>query len=63
MKKIINILKKVIFAIVLLYTYNLIAVSYNLIIPINIFTIGIVSLLDIPGMFTLLAIFKIFYWR
>ncbi len=47
---IIKILKKIIFAVVLLYSFNLIAVKFGVIIPINYITIPLVTLLDIPAM-------------
>ncbi len=59
MKKII---KKILFSFLLLYSYNLIANTYNLMIPINFVTIGIVALLDTPGLILLVVIFKMFYW-
>lgn len=62
MKKIIKILRKIILSFVLLYVYNVIAVYYNLMIPINIFTLGITALLDAPGLIMLALIFKLFYW-
>ena len=54
-----RLLKKIILSAFLLYGYNLIAVNFNLIIPINVFTIGIVSLLGIPSMMALI-LFKVF---
>lgn len=45
-----KIIKKVIFGAFLLYGYNLIAISFGLVIPINYFTITLVGLLDIPAM-------------
>ncbi|MBR4671736.1 MAG: pro-sigmaK processing inhibitor BofA family protein [Bacilli bacterium] len=63
MKTVIKIIRKIVFAFILLYTYNLVATSYNIMIPINFYTLGIVSFLDIPGLATLVAILKIFYWR
>lgn len=63
MKKVSYILKKIIFAFLLIYTYNLFAVSFNLVIPINIFTIIILSFLDAPGLILLVIILKLFYWR
>ncbi len=63
MRTITKFLRKIVFAFILLYTYNLIATSYNLMVPINFLTLGIVSLLDVPGLATLVAILKIFYWR
>lgn len=48
-----KVLKKFIFGAFLLYGYNCIAVSFGLLLPINYFTIVLVSLLDIPAMFML----------
>ena len=61
MKKIFLLFKKIIFAILLLYTYNLIGAQINLIIPINYITVIIVAILDLPGFALLLIILKIFY--
>ena len=58
MKLIIKLVKRIIVGMFLLYGYNLIAVNFNMIIPINIFTIGFVTVLDIPSIFALL-LFKI----
>lgn len=49
-----KVIKKIIFGAFLLYGYNLIAVSFGLVIPINYFTIALVGLLDIPAMVTLI---------
>ena len=54
-----RLLRKIILSAFLLYGYNLIAVNFNLIIPINIFTVGIVGLLGIPSMMALI-LFKVF---
>ena len=40
----------------LLYAYNLIAVTFNITIPINLFTIITVGLLDIPGLAALIIL-------
>lgn len=52
-------IKRIIFSSFLLYGYNLIAVKFNLIIPINTFTILFVSVLGVPSVFAL-VLFKIF---
>ncbi len=62
MKKVYSIIKKIILGFLILYTYNLIASSYNMIIPINYYTLLVVSLLDGPGLILLVTILKIFYW-
>ena len=36
--------------------YNMIAVNFNMIIPINIFTVLFVSIFDIPALITLIII-------
>lgn len=61
MKFLLNLLKKITLAFVILYTYNLIGESINLIIPINFITIFIVTLLDFPGLFLLVIMLKLFY--
>ena len=48
-----KIIKKIIFGVFLLYGYNLIAVSFGFLIPINYLTIILVSLFDVPAMFML----------
>lgn len=57
MKKIIKILKRILFSGFLLYGYNLFSYRFNLIIPINFFSLSIVSLFGAPGLFAL-AVFK-----
>ncbi len=59
MKLIIKALKRVIFTAFLLYGYNLIAVNFNMIIPINLFTIGFVTFLGVPAILAL-VLFKLF---
>lgn len=55
MKKIFAIIKKIIISAFFIYSYNLIAVKFNMIIPINIITISLVSLFGMPAMFFLIA--------
>ncbi len=43
-------IKKIILSFFLLYWFNNIGVNFNLIIPINIVTILLITLLDIPGL-------------
>lgn len=59
MMKIFYLIKRIILGTFLLYGYNLIAVNFNMIIPINFFTILIVTILGIPSVLALL-LFKIF---
>ena len=53
-----NILKKVVISGFLLYGYNLIAVNFNMIIPINILTLLIVTFLGSPAIAALI-LFKV----
>ncbi len=56
MKIIFKYLKRFILGGFMLYAYNLIAVTFNITIPINLFTIITVGLLDIPGLMGLVAL-------
>ena len=51
MKTIIIILKRIILSILILYSYNLIATRFNLVITINLITIGSVGILGFPILF------------
>jgi len=55
-KKIFNLFKKIIISAFVLYGYNLIASPINLLIPINVFTIGILTLFGLPAIFSLIII-------
>lgn len=60
MKKIIIILKKVVISGFLLYGYNLIAVNFNMTLPINFITLFAVFFLGTPAMVALI-LFKILF--
>ena len=49
-------LKRFILGGFLLYAYNLTAVAFNITVPINLFTIITVGLLDIPGLAALIIL-------
>lgn len=49
-------LKRFILGGFLLYAYNLIAVTFNITVPINFYTILITGLLDIPGLASLVVL-------
>ena len=49
-------LKRFILGGFLLYAYNLIAVTFNITVPINFYTILITGLLDIPGLASLVIL-------
>ena len=56
MKKILEIIKKIILSDFILYVYNLIATRFNLVIPINIITLLSVSFLGFPMLFVLVLL-------
>ena len=55
--KVIKVVKKICFAFVMLYGLNFILGSINIFIPINIFTLALVSFLGAPALMGLVAIF------
>lgn len=59
LKKIYSILKKVVFAFLMLYGLNYFISSLHIYIPINIITVGIVTLLGIPGLSSLIILYFI----
>lgn len=58
MKKILGVVKKIIISGFLLYSYNLIAVNFNMILPINFVTLFSVAFLGAPALIAL-VLFKI----
>ena len=58
MKNVLRLIKKVILSFVILYTYNFIAVNFNMVIPINVVTIGLITFLGAPSLFALI-LFKV----
>ena len=56
MKKVWRILQRIIISTFILYGYNLIATRFNLVIPINVITVGSVSLLGFPMLFVLVLL-------
>lgn len=60
-KKLFNILKKIIISAFILYGYNLIVTPINLTIPINLITVGILTLFGIPALFALIIVLIIIF--
>ncbi len=60
-KRIFDFLKKIIFNTFFLYGYNLIAAPLNLFIPINIFTVLLLSILGLPALIGLMIILLVIY--
>lgn len=58
MKKIIfTVLKKVVFAICVVYAFNMLASGLKVFIPINVFTVSVVSFLGLSGLLALVAVY------
>lgn len=57
MSKILNIIKKILVSSFLIYGFNILAVSLNINIPLNIFTIGYVSILGAPALISLIMVY------
>lgn len=53
MKKIFSFIKKLILSSFILYGFNLIASPLNVIVPINVVTVLVITLLGMPGLFCL----------
>lgn len=59
LKKILSLLKKIVFTCFLLYGYNLIAAPIKLIIPINFITVGAITIFGVPALLSFIIIFLI----
>ena len=56
MKIVFSLFKRVVLSVFIIYGYNLIAVSFNQIIPINFITVGAVSVLGFPALFAFILL-------
>lgn len=61
MKKIFKIIRRIVFSILLLYGYNLIMSPLNLMVPINIITVSIITLLGSSALLGFIAILLIMF--
>ena len=59
LKKIYAVIKKIVFAFLMLYGLNYFNSSLQVYIPINVITVGVVSLLGIPGLSSLIILYFI----
>lgn len=55
-KKLINVVKKIVFSSFLLYGYNLLVEPLGIMVPINFITVGCISLFGIPALFSFILI-------
>lgn len=61
LKKIFNLIKKIVFSVFLIYGFNLIASPLNLIIPINVITVGFITLLGLPALLSFILVYFIVF--
>lgn len=61
LKKVFTVFKKIVMAVFLLYGYNLLASPLNFIIPINIITVLLVSLLGVPALLSLILVLVVVF--
>ena len=60
-KKLFSLIKKIVFSVFLIYGFNLIAQPLNLIIPINIITVGLITILGVPALLSLILVYFIVF--
>ena len=60
-KAILKIVKRIIISSFLIYGYNVIIQPIGLIIPINVFTVGAISILGVPALLCLIFIMVLIY--
>jgi len=61
LKKLLKIIKRIVVSSFLLYGYNLLIQPIGLIVPINVITVGVISILGIPAMLGLIFILAFIY--
>ena len=60
-KKVIQLVKKIVFSSFLLYGYNILVEPLGLIIPINVITVGVLSIFGIPALFSFILIYVMIF--
>ena len=60
-KKIFELIKKIVFSVFLIYGFNLIAVSLNVIIPINVITVSLITILGLPALLSLILVYFVVF--
>nr|MBP3258518.1 pro-sigmaK processing inhibitor BofA family protein [Bacilli bacterium] len=61
MKLIFKVVKKVVFAFLLLYGFNLLYGTFKINVPINLYTIGITTILGFPGFCGIILLSKLLF--
>ena len=58
-KKVFELFKRILFSFIVLYSFNTIGTSFNTVIPINIITISLITVLGLPALFSLVLLLVI----
>lgn len=61
LRRIFNIIKKVVFYSFLLYGYNLVASPLGVVVPINFITIGAMTIFGVPALLSLIVILVVMF--
>ena len=62
LKNFFGLFKKVIFYVLLLYSFNLVAAPMGIIVPINLVTVISLVLLGVPALFSYILIIVLMFW-
>ena len=60
--KLFKLFKKTLFSFVVIYGFNTIGTNFNVIIPFNIFTVLLITILGLPALFSLVFLFVLMFW-
>ncbi len=55
-KRLINLIKKIFYGITMIYSFDMLLYSADFNIPINYYTIGLTTILGVPGLFILIIL-------
>ena len=61
MKKVLLFCRRILFSFFVLYGFNVIAANFNIIIPINVITVLLISCLGLPALFSLVLLLVMIY--
>ncbi len=61
-KKIFELFKRILFSFIVLYSFNTIGTNFNTVIPINIITLSLITVLGLPALFSLVFLLVIAFW-
>ena len=62
LKKFFGLFKRILFYVLLLYSFNLVAAPMGVIVPINFITVGSLVLLGVPTLFSYILIIVLMFW-